>query len=191
MGFWTSFIFTTERSLAGCAWCIPGDQQWCRRALWTVLIHLAPGSCTSEVIPLKKFAKTLIAASETRESKWLYKLLTRNITLWRLKPGAPILGCDILFPVVGRGSPTTWCLLSCSKAALPPSPVQDPKGSHVLHNAECVIGYILFLTTAEWPEKLGLRNLYNNFPSYYKFRTAHSAWQQVLVSHEIVGTIDI
>lgn len=151
-----------------------------------VLIHLTPGSYTSEVMLLKKFAKKLIASSETKQ---LHKLLTRNLALWCLKPEAPILDCDILSPVIF--CPITWCLLSCSKAALPTPPVHDPKGSHVLHNAECVIGYILFLTTAEWPEKLGLRNLCNNFPSYCRFRTAHSAWQQVLVSHEIVGIVDI
>lgn len=127
-GFLTSFIFTTERSLAGCTWCIPGDQQQCKRALWTVLIHLAPGSRTSEVLALKKFSKMLIASSETRKSKLLQKLLTRKLALWGLKPEAPLLGCDISSPVAGRGSPTTWCFISCSKATLHPPPVWDPKG---------------------------------------------------------------
>lgn len=114
-----------------------------------VLIHLAPGSHTSEVIPMKKFAKMLIASSETGKSKQLPKLLTRNLALWGLKSETPIMGYGILSSGVGRGSPTIWCLLSCLKAALPPPPVRDPEGFHVLHNAECVMGYMLFLTTAE------------------------------------------
>lgn len=48
----------------------------------------------------------------------------------------------------------------------------------------CRICYWLYTlsTHTEWTEKLGLRNLYNNFPRYYKCGTAHSSWQQVLVS---------
>jgi len=93
--------------------------------------------------------KILIASFETRESKQLHKLPTRNLTLRGLKLGTPILGCDVLSPMVGRGIPTTWCLSFCSKAAFPPAPDRDSEGCHVLHNAECVIEYILFLTTAE------------------------------------------
>lgn len=77
-----------------------------------VLIHLAPGSCTSEVILLKKFTKMLIAASEPKQ---LHKLLTRNLALWGLKPEAPILGCDILSPVIFCH--ITWSLFQSS----PPS----------------------------------------------------------------------
>lgn len=82
MVFGAALNFTTETSLAGCTWRIPGKQQQCRAALQTVLIHLAPGSHTSEALWLEKFAKVMIAPSEARESKSLQQLFTKSVALW-------------------------------------------------------------------------------------------------------------
>lgn len=88
MVFRTTLNFTTERSLAGCTWHIPGKQQQCRAALQTVLIYLAPGSHTWEAVSLEKFSKTMIASSERRESKSLQTLFRKNVARRSLNPGA-------------------------------------------------------------------------------------------------------